>query len=674
MSRSPYLTKSRFKEGLECLTKLYYTGKNHEYANQSMDDPFLKALAEGGHQTGALALFEFSDDPAGDDILIDTLDYEDALSITNERLAKNGKVVIAEAAFKYNNLFIRADIIVKEGTRLDLYEVKAKSFNSEEENEQSFISYLGKPSECINSKWKSYLYDVAFQKYVITKAFPSYTVNTHLLLVDKAKKATVNGLNQIFQLVNEGGRASVDITNIRKEQLGESILTIVNTDETVDKIWNKYKVPTTLNRDFTFEDFVAYCEEIYVNNQRVFTPLTMVCKDCTYKVKQGKDEDKKDGRRECWKHVTQFADHLLDKPWTIDVWQGRLDKALQEGTYLIERLEKSDLGTEKHNPNPGLDQFARRVIQVEKIKNKDSSYYFDKINFDTEAANWKWPLNHIDFETSTVALPFYQGKFPYSGVAFQWSHHVMHKDGRIEHVGEYINFEKGVFPNLEFIRTLKQSLFRNEGTIFRYHNHENTYLRMIHGQIVSGELEVAEPEKTELLCFIDTITRYKPDGKNEVNGDRNMVDLYEVVKKFYYSPYSNGKVGLKFVLPSIINDVPYLKEKYGKKGIYGKTLVVKSLNFDDHQWIDPAYLNDPYKTLPKIFEKYDREELDDYFDNLDGVADGGAALTAYSYLQYTHIPEEVIMALKNALLRYCELDTMAMCFLLEGLMRLENKE
>ena len=671
---SRYLTKSRFKTGLECVTKLYYTGKKNEYADQKLDDAFLKALADGGHQTGALALFEFSDDPAGDDILIDTLDYEEALSITNQKLSNNGKVIIAEAAFRYNNLFIRADVIVKEGNQIDLYEVKAKSFNSEEANEQSFISYFGKPTECINSKWASYLYDVAFQKYVITKAFPGYTVNAHLLLIDKAKKATVHGLNQIFQLVDEGGRASVDMSNISKDQLGESIMTIVNTDEVVDKIWNKYKVPTTLNRDFTFEEFVTYCEEIYVNDQRVFSPLTMGCKECTYRVKSGKDEGKKDGRMECWKHVTKFSEHLLGKPWTVDVWQGNLNKALEKGVYLMEHLEKTDLGTEKNNPNPGLDQFARRAIQVAKTKNNDSSYYFDKLGFDTAAANWKWPLNHIDFETSTVALPFYEGKTPYSGVAFQWSHHVMYKDGTIEHVGEYINFEKGVFPNLEFIRTLKQSLAKNEGTIFRYHNHENTYLRMIHGQIVSGELEVAEPEKTELLSFIDTITRHKPDGKNYVKGARNMVDLYDLVEKFYYSPYAKGKIGLKFVLPSIINDVPYLKEKYGQKGIYGKTLAVKSLNFDDHQWIDPAFNNDPYKTLPKIFEGYERDELDEYFKDLEGIGDGGAALTAYAYLQYTHIPEEARLALKNALLRYCELDTMAMCFLLEGMIRLENKE
>jgi len=44
------------------------------------------------------------------------------------------------------------------------------------------------------------------------------------------------------------------------------------------------------------------------------------------------------------------------------------------------------------------------------------------------------------------------------------------------------------------------------------------------------------------------------------------------------------------------------------------------------------------------------------------------------YLQYTHIPEEARLRLKEALLRYCELDTMAMCFLVEGMMRLNDQE
>lgn len=66
-----YLTKSKFKSGLECITKLYYKGKKTEYADQKLDDKFLQALAEGGHQTGALSLFEFCDDPNGEYIVVE---------------------------------------------------------------------------------------------------------------------------------------------------------------------------------------------------------------------------------------------------------------------------------------------------------------------------------------------------------------------------------------------------------------------------------------------------------------------------------------------------------------------------------------------------------------------------------------------------------------------------
>jgi hypothetical protein len=42
-----YLTKSRYKIGLNCPTKLYYTGKP-EYPDKRKSDSFLEALAEGG--------------------------------------------------------------------------------------------------------------------------------------------------------------------------------------------------------------------------------------------------------------------------------------------------------------------------------------------------------------------------------------------------------------------------------------------------------------------------------------------------------------------------------------------------------------------------------------------------------------------------------------------------
>jgi len=55
-----YLSKSRFKLALECMTKMYHTGKKKEYADQNNDDPFLKALAEGGFQVDELASYLFS--------------------------------------------------------------------------------------------------------------------------------------------------------------------------------------------------------------------------------------------------------------------------------------------------------------------------------------------------------------------------------------------------------------------------------------------------------------------------------------------------------------------------------------------------------------------------------------------------------------------------------------
>src|ERR1700712_3119840 len=116
-----YLTKSRFKLGLECPTKLYYTAKK-QYPDQKIDDSFLEALAEGGYQVGELAKCYF---PGGFDI--HELDYANSLAKTNELLALD-EVTIYEAAFQHENLFIRADILVKKGNHIDLYEVKAKSY------------------------------------------------------------------------------------------------------------------------------------------------------------------------------------------------------------------------------------------------------------------------------------------------------------------------------------------------------------------------------------------------------------------------------------------------------------------------------------------------------------------------------------------------------------------
>jgi hypothetical protein len=108
-----FLTKSRFKLGMECPTKLFYTSKA-EYPDQKKNNAFLKALAEGGFQVGELAHHRY---PRC--ITVESLDYSEALAQTNE-LLKQENVVIAEAAILFRDLFIRVDLLVKTGRHLKL--------------------------------------------------------------------------------------------------------------------------------------------------------------------------------------------------------------------------------------------------------------------------------------------------------------------------------------------------------------------------------------------------------------------------------------------------------------------------------------------------------------------------------------------------------------------------
>lgn len=667
-----YLTKSRFKLALECVTKLYYTKKEKEYADESLDDSFLEALAEGGFQVGELAKFLFCDDPIGEEITIDTLDYESALQETEKRLNGKSKIVVAEAAFSYGSLFIRTDLIVKDGKSLDLYEVKSVSTDG---NDLDFITKRGEPR--IVSDWVEYLYDVAFQKYVVSKALQKQNlkISAHLVLVDKSRVVTVDGLNQKFRIYKqENGRSRVVVEKgLKKADLGKSILREINVDDEVQRIWDEFVVPTDYSDKMRFVEFVEFCSKIYTDDKREFTPLGTKCKHCQFTNSDPSASALKSGLLECWKEKTQYTDELLKKDLVLTLWSGGMGsksivkELIANGKYLVESLTEGDLASKsQEKEHDGLSPRQRRLEQINRIKAGTDKCYFDKSGFAKEMESWVYPLHMIDFETTMTALPFHKGRRPYEGIAFQFSHHVIEKNGTIRHAGQFLSFERGVFPNYSFVRELKAQLEKDHGSVFRYHNHENTYLNMIYGQLETDPKP--EPDKRELQAFIRSITNWKLEGggkEAKQEGPRSMIDLYKVVMSYYYSPRAKGSNSLKSILPAIIADSEYLRSRYSRP-IYGKEKEVPSLNFCEHVWIDPKCNNDPYRTLEPLFDEYDNEKLDRLLLGFDEIAEGGAAMTAYNYLQFSEIPADQREILRNGLLRYCELDTMAMVMLIEG--------
>ena len=143
----------------------------------------------------------------------------------------------------------------------------------------------------------------------------------------------------------------------------------------------------------------------------------------------------------------------------------------------------------------------------------------------------------------------------------------------------------------------------------------------------------------------------------------NMQDLWDFVLLYFYSLHAKGSNSIKDILPAIIKSSDYLREKYSQP-IYA-TPTIPSLNLKEpHIWIDENKGLNPYKTLPAIFDDAALEQIEAE-GNLSNLDNGGAAMIAYAYLQFSDMTDAERELYRNALLRYCELDTMAMVMIWE---------
>jgi hypothetical protein len=265
-------------------------------------------------------------------------------------------------------------------------------------------------------------------------------------------------------------------------------------------------------------------------------------------------------------------------------------------------------------------------------------------------------LHFIDFETSAVALPFHGGMRPYEQVAFQFSHHLMHADGRVVHQTQFLNAQPGVFPNFEFIRALCRALSADDGTVFMWSHHENTILNKISDQLQSRD--DAPADASELRDFALSLTK---------TGSRAMVDLCDLAKKAYFHNSTKGSSSIKEVLPAVLSASPQLQALYAQ-AIYGKPEVMPSLNYIDFVWYPADGQDlDPYERLRDLGAQLLGEDVRPGEDPDElAVCEGGAAATAYARLQFESLAPESRKTLEQALLRYCELDTLAMVMVVQG--------
>lgn len=146
-------TKSLFTTPLGCPRKLYYATHPDLYDNTAVDDDFLRSLAEGGIQVGA------------------------------------------QAAFEWNGCFVRADILVKRGQTIQLIEIKSSSLRLADRERITETTERGE----VNAAYRHYIYDLAFQKYVVGHAL-GCDVQGFLMLSNSDLPCDIDGLNQMIRI------------------------------------------------------------------------------------------------------------------------------------------------------------------------------------------------------------------------------------------------------------------------------------------------------------------------------------------------------------------------------------------------------------------------------------------------------------------------------------------
>jgi hypothetical protein len=647
MIQHRYLTKSRFKLAVECPTKLFYTGKPKIYRDTKQEDSFLQMLAEGGYQVGELAKCQF---PEG--VEVEATDHQSALAQT-ALLLQQDRMVVFEAAIAFGNFFVRVDILVKDGNRYELIEVKAKSYDSTRPD----IAGSRVP---IKSGMRPYIEDVAFQAWVMRQAYPAAQISTFLMMPDKSVKATQDRLNQLFKIVRDGKKVRVirspDAVNFTPQT---DLLAKVPVDEFVEVV---YKDGVGSNGFLQLLDKAANDWARAYADDRKIPPLPGAkCSNCEFKA--ASDDELQSGFHECWSQAYGFTAQDFAQGTVLDLWNFRKkDDLISQGRIRLSAIQPGDIDVKDGGETLSVSE--RQWMQAKGIPSEADrgGYWLAEAHMRREMASWRFPYHFIDFETSAVAIPFHQGMRPYEQVAFQYSHHVMHEDGRVEHKGQFLLAEPGVFPNFEFSRALKAELEGNTGTVFMWSHHENTILNRI---MVQLDESLNQPDDAdELRLFLASLTK---------SGDRAMVDLCELAKAGYFHVATKGSVSIKKVLPAMLASNAWLQQHYAQP-IYGAEGGMPSLNYKNFTWLptdeNGKSIDNPYEILRDLGAEMLGESLPAGQDPDELViAEGGAAATAYSRLQFEDLQDAQRSQIKQALLRYCELDTLAMLMVVQGWQR-----
>jgi hypothetical protein len=629
---------------------VFFSANREIYANALSDDDFLKMLAYGGNQVGALAKLMFlREDPTAVEV---TDQLHEQQLIRTRALLEQASATVFEGTLQHSNLVLRADVLRKRGKVLDLIEVKASGWDSRND------SLTGKTerSNPLSPAFESYVYDLAFQNYVATLLYPNLDIRPWLLLLDSNCSVDIDGLAKAFITKGGGNRSSVEISpDFDCNKLIKIPLVMVDAKEAVaiaQVIVRERRGKTPI----IFGEAIQQLSDALVKKEKIQVTPNSACKSCPFYLEPGSESPLKSGWHECMDAYFGKSNEISRKSSVFGFYgQFRYDDVLDTRQLSMSKL--LDIGSSKQTEfeSGKISLKYRQYLQFEESKGVIKDLICDKHAVRGIVDQWTFPLHFIDFETSRVSLPYFKGQRPYQQVLFQFSHHVISHDGSIAHQTECLIAEPGRNPSVEVLRALKKALDNDLGTVFHWYPHERTVLEEIRQEMT----EYPPSDIGDINNFLEKLGL-------SAGGSGRMFDLGRFFEQYIFIPGSYGSSSMKRVLPALFRHSAYIKAFYSRP-VYG-TDQMPSKNFRNKTWYVENEGNtvNPYEQLGSRFaESWIEKQLKSIEQqegevHLQGVADGAAAIIAFDKLQSEDKIAEERESLSSQLKRYCELDTLAM--------------
>lgn len=311
-----------------------------------------------------------------------------------------------------------------------------------------------------------YLHDVSIQRYVLESL--GYTVtNCHVV--------------------------HIDTSYIRGDELNlNALFTIADVTETVDALMGGIAAKLA--------EFGAHLSD------RENEPAIEIGKHC-------KNPYECDAMHYCWKVQRSIPDYSIFNIFNLGSKN---------------QVELYDQGIVRTEDIP--DSYKMTPIQRQKVDNwKSQRTYIDRDAINEFLSTLTYPIYHLDFETFQQAIPQWSGISPYQQIPFQYSLHIEHADGTLEH-REFLA-PAGSDPRYALAQQLIRDIPENV-TVLAYN--------MSFEKGVIDKLAQSFPDLSERLKSIIP----------------NIHDLMVPFQKGYYvTPSMNGSYSIKYVLPALVPEM-----------------------------------------------------------------------------------------------------------------------